>query len=1077
MLSLHGPFRLAPHAALATALLLGTGGGPVSDSLLQGLAWRNIGPFRGGRVSAASGAIGEPGTYYVGMTAGGVWKTTSAGVTWFPVFDAVTSVASVGAIAVAPSNANVVYVGTGDQPLSGMLELNEGDGVYRSADAGKTWQHLGLDDSKRIPSILVDPHDANVVLVAALGSEFHKSTTRGVYRSTDGGATWTRTLDVGDTTGVARLAMAADRPQVVFATTSVFYEPPLPPTGVDTTEPPQANAPTGGGIYRSDDGGVTWRALTGPTLPRISGRTSIAVAMNTNAQRVYVITNDGLYRSDDGGTTWRQMDAADDRIRNGQGGYNCGVFVDPENPDIVYTFNTSAYKSTDGGATFTGFRGAPGGDDPQAGWIDPTNGRRILLGYDQGAIVTLDGGATWSLWYNQSTEQIYHIAADNTFPYWIYASQQDAGAIRTRLRGDFGEITPLDWSPVAGWEWGTILPDPLDRNTVYATGIALNRINMPTGQWISVSPASDPALHLRMSLSAPIVWAPWDHHELLAGYQYLMSTVDAGAHWRQLGPDLTYPRGVRPEPDTVTQRRRSRTRPGSIASIAPSPVARGTIWVGTTNGLIKLTRDHGRTWTDVSIPNTPYPADALIETIEASPFDSAEAYAVVDLIAVGDYAPHLYRTRDFGARWEPIINGLPTDQPAGSFVHVVRADPKLAGLLFAGTERGMFVSFNDGDAWQSLELNMPRTGCRDIIVVGNDLVVATFGRGIWVLDDYTVLRQMTSAVTREAAHLFAPAPTIRVRRNTNYNTPFPPEVPHALNAPPGVLIDYWLRDKPAGEVTLDVFDSAGAPVRHLSSAPPASVPEAAHPPEPNFWLAPSFQLPTNAGANRTHWNLRYDPPPAFVHTFEINANPGLTPASPIGALAAPGTYTLKLTVDGRSYTTKVTVTNDPRSPASVSDVRAQVALQRGLANAMRTAYDAYQQAAAMRARLDSLTPTDSTSATAKVISAFRARLDSVAGVAATGPSFGQRAVRNDFASLHGRFEEQFNAQENGDLAPTETMRRAFASTCRDLTNTLARWRGLNSEGVSAVDAALAKDGRGAVARAAAPSAPASCEPR
>ena len=439
--------------------------------------------------------------------------------------------------------------------------------------------------------------------------------------------------------------------------------------------------------------------------------------MNTNSQRVYVVTNQGLYRSDDGGSNWRQMDSTDTRIRNGQGGYNCGVFVDPENPDIVYTFNTAAYKSTDGGTTFTGFKGAPGGDDPQTGWIDPTNGRRILLGYDQGAIVSLDGGATWSSWYNQSTEQVYHISADNSFPYWVYATQQDAGAVRTRARGDLGEITPLDWSPVNGWEWGTIVPDPLDPNTAYATGIALDRINLSTGQWISVGPDIDPSLHLRSSLSAPIVWAPWNHHELLAGYQLLMATTDGGAHWRRMSPDLTYPQGVRPPAETDTLPSTA-PRPGAIETIAPSPISRGTIWVGTTNGLIKLTRDSGQTWNDVSIPGLPYPARAVIEKVEASPFDGTKAYAVVDLMAAGDYAPHIYRTRDSGKHWEPITTGLPIGQSSGSFARVVRADPKRPGLLFAGTESGMFISFNDGDDWQSLQLNLPTTPCRDIVFAG-----------------------------------------------------------------------------------------------------------------------------------------------------------------------------------------------------------------------------------------------------------------------------------------------------------------------------------------------------------------------
>ena len=1061
MLSIHYPSAFTSRATLAAVLLMTTTATPVSDSLLRGLTWRNIGPFRGGRVSAASGAIGEPGTFYVGLPAGGVWKTTSAGATWFPVFDSITSASSVGAVAVAPSNPSVVYVGMGDQLDDVLLALSEGDGVYRSGDAGKTWRHLGLPDSKRIPSIIVDPRDENVVLVAALGPQFKKNEARGVYRSTDGGTSWTKTLFVSDSTGVSKLAIAHDRPQVVFATTTVFYVPPLLANGVDSTEPPGPQAPTGGGIYKSVDGGLTWRELTGGNVPRIDNRTSIAVAINTNAQRVYVVTNDGLFRSDDGGTTWRQMDPTDKRIRNGQGGYNCGVFVDPANPDLVYTFNTASYKSTDGGETFTGFRGAPGGDDPQTGWIDPTDGRRILLGYDQGAIVSLDRGATWSSWYNQSSEQVYHIAADKSFPYWVYATQQDAGSIRTRARGDLGEITPLDWSPVSGWEWGTIVPDPLDVNTVYASGIGLNRINVPTGQWISVSPNADPALRLRSSLSAPIVWAPWNPHELMAGHQVLMVTVDGGAHWRRMSPDLTYAAGVTPPADTASPPKTA-PPPGSIETIAPSPAAKGTIWVGTTNGLIKLTKDSGRTWTDVSIPNLPYPARALIEKVEASPFNGAEAYVVVDLMRAGDDAPQIYRTRDSGKHWEPIVNGLPTGQASGSFAHVVRADPKRAGLLFAGTESGMFVSFDDGDQWQSLQLNLPTTPCRDIVFAGNDLVVGTFGRGIWVLDDYGVLRQMTANVAREPAHLFTPQPAVRVRRNVNYDTPFPPEVPHAVNPLEGVAIDYWLAAKPTGEISLDVLDSTGAPVRHLSSVPAAPPTEAARAPNANLWIAPPSHLTADVGTNRSNWDLRYDAPPTFVHTYEINANPGLTPASPVGALVAPGTYTAKLTVNGQSYVAKVTVTNDPRSPATAAAVRAQVAFQLQLVRAMRIAYNGYEQAAALRGRMDSLRLADSSSVAARAIVVLRVRLDSLSGVAPDTrfSSFGHQRLPTDFASLHGRLEEQFIAQENGDLAPTEPMRRAFATSCHDLAATVAQWRAFNARAVPELNAALSKDGQG-----------------
>src|SRR6267143_1374041 len=512
---------------------------PVAPGLLSGLVWRNLGPFRGGRIAAVSGAIGQPGVFYMGLPAGGVWKTTSAGETWTPIFDAITAASSVGAVEVAPSDPNVIYVGMGDLISGG--GINEGNGVYKSVDAGATWRHLGLDDSRQIPAILVDPRDPNLVLIAAQGDVHKKSETRGVYRSTDGGQTWTKTLYVDDSTGVQKIAWAADHPEVILATSVRHYVTPI--TGPNRVPPTPAGAGGGGPqtgpsqtkLFKSTDKGVTWREITGGGLPRLTGRTSVAVAMNTNAQRMFLIGNFGLYRSDDGGTTWRQMDAADKRIANGQGGYNCGVYVDPKNPDVVYTVNTSSYKSTDGGNTFTGFKGAPGGDDPQQMWIDPTNGQRILVGLDQGAVVTLDGGATWSSWYNQSTAQVYHVAVDNSYPYWVYATQQDAGAIRTRGRGNLGEITPLDWSPVPGWEWGSLAPDPLNPDIVYASGSGISKITYPSEQWINISPNVDPALRGRTTISQPLAFAPWNQRELLTGFQYLMATTDGGVHWTKLG--------------------------------------------------------------------------------------------------------------------------------------------------------------------------------------------------------------------------------------------------------------------------------------------------------------------------------------------------------------------------------------------------------------------------------------------------------------------------------------------------------------------------------------------------------------
>ena len=1040
---------------------------PVAPALLEGLVWRNLGPFRGGRIAAVSGALGQPGVFYVGLPVGGVWKTTSAGETWIPIFDAITAASSVGAVEVAPSDPNVIYVGMGDLITGG--GINEGNGVYKSVDAGKTWRHLGLDSTKQIPSILVDPRDPNLVMIAAQGDVHRKSETRGVFRSTDGGKTWAKTLFVDDSTGLQKLAWAFDHPEVVLATTVRHYVTPV-------TGPARVPAAGGGGggpqtgptqtrLFKSTDEGLTWREISGGGLPRLTGRTSVAVAMHSNAQRMFLIGNFGLYRSDDGGTTWRQMDAADKRIANGQGGYNCGVYVDPQNPDVVYTINTASYKSTDGGNTFTGFKGAPGGDDPQQLWIDPTNGQRMLMGLDQGAVVTLDGGATWSSWYNQSTDQIYHIAVDNSYPYWVYGSQQDAGAIRTRSRGNLGAITPLDWNPVSGWEWGTTIPDPLNPNIVYASGFGIVKITYPSEQWINVSPNVDPALYGRTTISQPLVFAPWNQHELITGFQFVMATTDGGMHWTKLSPDLGYPAGVTPPPDSA----RGRGAPGTpiggaIQSLALSTVRRGVIWAGTNNGLIKLTMDEGKTWEDVTIPDLPVPGRGDVLAIDASRFDAGVAYVAVDFHGTGDYKPYFYRTRDYGKTWTAIIRGLPTDQPGGSFARVIRGDTKRAGLLFAGTESGMYVSFDDGDDWQSLQLNLPTTSFRDLVVHGNDLVVGTYGRGIWVLDDVSPLRQITAGMANDPVHLFAPGDAVRVRRNVGADTPFPPEVPHALNPPDGAIIYYSLAAPPAGEISLDVVDASGGVVRHLSSAAVEPVKEAEQPSEPNFWIAPPQRLPSQVGINRTNWDLRADPPAALKHTFEINANPNLTPPSPVGPLAPPGVYTLKLSVDGKTYTQPLTVENDPRSPASVADVRAQYALQMKLVAGLRESRDGYLQVTALRALVAADTAATLPAAVVAAAKVFDSTLAAVGGDPEGGRGFGGGGFRPgptpppSFASVNEDLVGQINTLENGDLTPTDAMQRAYAAGCSDLKSALATWTSIQGAPLAAFNAVLTQNG-------------------
>ena len=1020
---------------------------PIPPALYAGLSWRNVGPFRAGRVAAVSGAIGEPGVFYAGLPAGGVWKTTSAGETWYPVFDAVTEVASVGAVEVAPSNPDVVYAGTGDLITGG--GINEGNGVYKSIDAGRSWTHVGLDQTKQIPSMLVDPRDPDLVLVAAQGDVHRKSDQRGVFRSTDGGRTWTKTLYVDDETGIQKLARAFDVPNVIFATTVRHY-------AASNAQPRRGAEPdtgrTGTALYKSTDEGLTWHEIAGGGLPRLSGRTSVAVAMHTNAQRVFLIGNFGFYRSDDGGATWRQMAADDDRIKNGQGGYNCGVYVDPKDPNVVYTISTSSYKSTDGGNTFTGFKGAPGGDDPQQMWIDPTDGHRIFLGLDQGATVSLDGGATWSSWYNQSTEQVYHLATDNSFPYWIYATQQDAGAVRTRARGTLGEITPLDWSPVPGWEWGTVVPDPLDPNVVYASGSGIVKIRYPSEQWINVSPAADPAAQLRTTSSQPLVWAPWNQRELLAGFQYVMSTTDGGAHWTRRSPDLTVAAG-----DTGTPGARD-----AIETISASTVARGVIWAGTNNGHIAVTRNDGKTWRDVSIAALPNPTRAFVSMIDASHQDAATAYVAIDYHTTGDYAPYFYRTHDYGRSWTKIVGGLPADQPSGSFARAIRADTRKPGLLFAGTESSLYLSFDDGDHWQSLMQNLPNTSYRDIAIKGNDLVVGTYGRGIWILDDYSVLRQLTPEIAAEPAHLFVPGDAVRLRRNLNADTPFPPEVPHALNPPDGAILYYSLASPISGEVTLDVRDANGTVVRHLSSVPVAPVREAARPPEPNFWLAPPAPLPTTAGTHRASWDLRYDAPPAFSHSFEINANPGSTPASPEGPLALPGVYTVVLTVSGHRYTQPLTVRSDPRSPATAAQLTAQNALLMKLYADARSAWNGYEQAAALRTAVERSKRAGAAGDVDAATASFLAKLDGVAGSPEGGRGGRGRGGPPTFVALNGALLRQLTGQESGDLAPTSATLAGYASAHKELAETEARWKALVAKDLATLNGVLARNGLPAV---------------
>jgi photosystem II stability/assembly factor-like uncharacterized protein len=1037
--------------------------------LFAALRWRNIGPFRAGRVTAVTGAVGQPGVFYMGLPIGGVWKTTSEGVNSFPVYDSIKEESSIGAVEVAPSDPNIIYVGTGS--------VNEGNGVYKSTDAGKTWQHLGMERTRAIPTMVVDPRNPDLVVMGVLGSNRTADDNRGVFRSTDGGKNWTRTLFVDSTTGVQQLASAYDRPDIMLASTIRRFGARGGGGGAagaggrggrgGAGGPPAFN---GTSLYKSTDEGLTWKEISGNGLPALSGRLSLAVAMHTNGQRMFVIgpANFGLYRSDDGGSTWRHMALNDPRIANGQGNYTSGVYVNTSNPDIVYTLATCTFVSTNGGVTFTGYKCAPGGDDPQVMWLDPTDSKRQLLGFDQGATISQDGGATWSLWYNQPTAQVYHISVDNSYPYWVYASQQDACAVQVRSRGDLGEVTFLDWFPTPGYENGSIVTDPLNNNIVYSLGstAGIVKITYPSGQWINVSPNVDTSLGLRRFGDQPMQFNQSNPHELFVGFQYLMNTFDGGVTWHEISPDLGVPKGMTPPARGAPPLAGGGGAAGTIESISSSSLSPSLIWAGTSNGLIHVTRNHGATWEDVSIPEV----RGAISAIDASHLDPATAY--VALRVPGSFAPDFYRTHDYGRTWTKIINGMRTDQPSGSFARVIRADTKKAGLLFAGTESSMYVSFDDGDNWQSLMLNLPNTSYRDIVVKDNDLVVGTYGRSIWILDDMSALRQMAPGIASEPVHLFKPGDAVRVRRNINAGTPFPPEVPHGINPPMGVAIDYYIGKPPTGPMTLEILDARGSVVRHMSSLPvPAPTDEL--PVVPDWWIDLPKPLPTGAGSHRITWDLRYDDPPAFLHYIAhvTGATPGETPYSPNGPLALPGVYTLKLTADGRSYTQTVTVKNDPRSPATAAGLQAQHNLQMGLYAANQEAWDGFQQVAAMRDAVAALRKDHPSAAVDSVVAAFDAKLAAVGGtVSATGGRGGRGSgpppVPN-FAALSGYETEesmvltslngQLKTLDFGDMAPNPAKYHAWAMACQDLKRAVATWQAINTRDVPELNALLTRN--------------------
>src|SRR5262245_29671932 len=872
----------------------------IDPSLYAGLRWRSIGPFRSGRVNGVTGVPGQPSVFYMGSVGGGVWKTTNAGRTWFPVFDS-QPIASIGAITVAASAPDAVYVGSGEADMRSQISF--GNGMYKSTDAGKTWSHIGLDATRQIGRVIVDPRDPNVVFVAALGHVYGANPDRGVYRSRNGGASWEKVLFKSNDIGAIDLAFEPGNTQTIYA---ALWNTRRPPWSVY----PPSYGP-GSGPYKSTDGGANWQQLTTGLPAEGVGRIGIAISP-ANRTRVYAIVDakeGGLYRSDDAGATWTKA-SGDSRIW-GRGWYFGKVVADPKNADLVYISNTGVYRSRDGGRTFgEPFKGSPGGDDYHQLWIYPDDGNRMILGGDQGAVISVDGlndHPTWSSWLNQSIAELYHVAPDYNVPYWVTAAQQDSGAVRVRSRGKFANITMRDWEPLcAGGESGYTAPDPLRPAIVF--GGTVEWCNVETGERKNVTPEVNLPSPARHTWTNPLVFSTADPHALYFGDQFVFKTTDSGEHWNRISDDLTRPNPTAPsnlDAATADDYDRNRGRGGVVYTIAPSPLRAPLVWIGTDDGLIKVTQDDGKAWTDVTPSGlTPWSKVAMID---ASHFDANTAYAAVDRHRVTDNEPYVYRTRDAGKTWQKITRGL----PAGVYVQTVKEDPKKRGLLVAGTELGVFVSFNDGDDWQSLQLNLPPTSNRDLAFKDNDLIVGTHGRGIWILDDISALRQLGPEVTATDAFLFKPGEAVTLPTPTDDGTPTQKDEAWAENPPTGAIIDYYLKSAPSGPLTLEIVGASGNVVRRYSSADPVT------PIDPNtlvtnaIWQRPVESLAATAGMHRFVWDFRPTPPAAGRGGRGGGGGGG----GGRGGLppSAPGAYTVRLTVNGKAYTQPLTIKRDPRA--------------------------------------------------------------------------------------------------------------------------------------------------------------------
>jgi photosystem II stability/assembly factor-like uncharacterized protein len=1062
---------------LATISLPARQSGSMNPALFGELKWRNVGPHRASRTRAAAGHAKHPYTFYMAAVNGGVWKTTDAGRTWKPLFDDQPT-GSIGAIAIAPSDPNIVYVGSGEglhRP-----DLSTGDGIYKSTDAGKTWTHLGLRDAQQIPNMAVDPRNPNRLFVAALGHPYGPNEERGIYRSTDGGSSFQKVLSKDENTGGNDVDIDPSNPEIVYAT---MWE---------ERQGPWENsvwAGTNGGIFKSTDGGSTWKALTTGLPVVVQANLVISPA---NPKRLYAAVAGydqpgmsdargavGLYRSDDAGESWTRI-TTDPRPAGRIGGGDLAMpIAHPKDQDTVIMASTVSWKSTDGGKTWAAFKGAPGGEDYQNGWINPDNPDIILLAADQGAVVTLNGGETWSSWYNQPTGQFYHVSADNAFPYRICSGQQENGSVCVSSRGNYGAISDREWLPVGVDEYGFVAPDPLDPDIVYG-GRNVTRFDRRTGQVSVVGPVGGrggiggvPG-NFRQVRTMPVIFSEVDKRALFFANNHLWKTIDGGAHWKQISPDLTRatwetPKSVGKYASHATAQSSQR---GVIYTVAPSYQDINRIWVGTDDGLVHVTADAGTTWKNVTPPGVgPW---AKVSVMDAGRFDPLTAYAAINTLRLDDLRPHIFSTHDGGRTWTEIVSGIPN----GETVNAVREDPKRKGMLFAGTERAVYVSFDDGAKWQSLRLNMAVSSVRDVIVKDDDLVAATHGRGFWILDNITPLRQIDARSADSDVVLYAPAPAMRVRWNTSVDMPWPKEEVTAPNPPEGAAIDYYLKQAAKGPVTLEIQRSDGRLVRRYSSTDPLpQIPAPADAPAPNYWYRLPQALSTAAGMHRFMWDVHYQPLAGLVPAegalgavptqLPIQAIPYNTVPAPTTPWVNPGRYVVKLTVDGKSYTQPIVVKQDPRVKTPALAMQEVYTLTSAL---YYGAADARLAAASLASIRQEIAKIQSQGAVANALAAFARKASALEGTspptgggrgrgAGPGPGGGGAPSQPDTLwGVSASLGAIMNALQAADVAPTANTVAAITAARQSAARVFARWNALKTIDLPALNAQLKAQG-------------------